>query len=246
MVGAICGIGGGIIIKPVLDSFGILDVDAISFLSGCTVLSMTLYAVGNSKMTKTSSINYRVSTALAIGAVFGGIAGKAIFQSICNMNKITVGLIQAICLIAITAAALMFTVRMKKIQTIKIKNIYATAVLGLALGLISSFLGIGGGPLNLAVLFYFFSMEIKVAAENSLYIILFSQSANLMSSVISDTVPRVDVILLILMICGGVAGGVIGKIFNKKMKSDTINNLFILLMITIIIINVYNVLGLSL
>ena len=44
-VGAVCGIGGGVIIKPVLDAFGILDVETISFLSGCTVLSMTAYAV---------------------------------------------------------------------------------------------------------------------------------------------------------------------------------------------------------
>ena len=41
IVGAICGIGGGVIIKPVLDAFGVLDVSAISFLSGCTVLAMS-------------------------------------------------------------------------------------------------------------------------------------------------------------------------------------------------------------
>ncbi len=46
IVGAICGIGGGVIIKPVLDAFGVLSVSAISFLSGCTVLAMTCYSVG--------------------------------------------------------------------------------------------------------------------------------------------------------------------------------------------------------
>ena len=50
IVGAICGIGGGVIIKPVLDSFGVLDVTAISFLSGCTVLSMTTYSVLKNKI----------------------------------------------------------------------------------------------------------------------------------------------------------------------------------------------------
>lgn len=49
IVGAICGIGGGVIIKPVLDSFGVLDVTAISFLSGCTVLSMSTYSVLKTK-----------------------------------------------------------------------------------------------------------------------------------------------------------------------------------------------------
>lgn len=44
--GAICGIGGGVIIKPVLDLFQMASVSTISFLSGCTVLSMSLYSVG--------------------------------------------------------------------------------------------------------------------------------------------------------------------------------------------------------
>ncbi len=50
IVGAICGIGGGVIIKPVLDAFGVLDVKVISFLSGCTVLSMTTYSVLRSRI----------------------------------------------------------------------------------------------------------------------------------------------------------------------------------------------------
>ena len=37
-VGAICGIGGGVIIKPVLDAMQIMTVQQVSFLSGCTVL----------------------------------------------------------------------------------------------------------------------------------------------------------------------------------------------------------------
>ena len=36
IVGAICGIGGGVIIKPVLDMLGMGSATTISFLSGCT------------------------------------------------------------------------------------------------------------------------------------------------------------------------------------------------------------------
>ena len=42
VVGAVCGIGGGVIIKPVLDLLHLETVAAISFLSGCTVLSPIL------------------------------------------------------------------------------------------------------------------------------------------------------------------------------------------------------------
>ena len=54
----------------------------------------------------------------------------------------------------------------------------------------SSFLGIGGGPINLVVLFYFFSMETKTAAQNSLYIILFSQITSLLTTLITHSVPE--------------------------------------------------------
>ena len=49
VVGAICGIGGGVLIKPLLDAFGVLSVASISFLSGCTVLSMSCYSVVKAK-----------------------------------------------------------------------------------------------------------------------------------------------------------------------------------------------------
>ena len=40
IIGAICGIGGGVIIKPTLDAFGLLEVSANNFWSGWTVLAM--------------------------------------------------------------------------------------------------------------------------------------------------------------------------------------------------------------
>ena len=246
MIGAICGIGGGIIIKPALDSFGLVDVASINFLSGCTVLSMTLYSVGYSKITKDTCINYRVSTSLAIGAIIGGITGKVIFQAVCDFGLNTAGLIQAICLIIVTVATLIFTVRIKKTRTMQVDNLLLSAVLGLVLGLMSSFLGIGGGPVNLVVLIFFYSMDLKAAAENSLYIILFSQAANLTSSIITGTVPCVNGLLLVLMICEGIVGGIIGKKLNKKLRSSTINRLFIYLMLFIILINAYNVVRFSL
>ena len=33
VIGSICGVGGGVIIKPVLDAFGIMSVSAISSIN---------------------------------------------------------------------------------------------------------------------------------------------------------------------------------------------------------------------
>ncbi len=90
------------------------------------------------------------------------------------------------------------------------------------------------------VLFYFFSMTTKVAAENSLYIILFSQAASLLSSVVTRSVPEFEPVMLAFMVIGGISGGIAGRALNKKISERTVDKLFIGLMVVIIFINIYN------
>lgn len=243
VAGSICGIGGGVIIKPVLDSFGVISVSAISFLSGGTVLSMSLYSIVKSRMSGESLVDRKIGTPLAIGAAIGGVAGKAIFQSISAMfaDKDMVGAVQAGCLLVITAGTLVYTINKFKIHTHQVKNTAFCIAIGLVLGIISAFLGIGGGPINLVVLFYFFSMDMKAAAQNSLYIILFSQLTSLLSTLVTKTVPEFSFVLLLLMAAGGILGGVCGRVINKKIEERMVDRLFIFLMGVIIGINAYNI-----
>ena len=232
IVGAICGIGGGVIIKPVLDSFGVLDVTAISFLSGCTVLSMTTYSVLKNKISGESHVSMKTGLPLAIGAAVGGLIGKWLFSYVKSLssdpNK--VGAVQALCLLIVTLGTLIYTVYKAKIKTYKVEN-----------AIMSSFLGIGGGPINLVVLFFFFSMSTKIAAENSLYIIFFSQIASIASTIVSGSVPDFQIGVLILMVAGGIAGGICGRAINKKIDEKTVDKLFIALMVLMIVINIYNI-----
>ena len=243
IAGAICGIGGGVIIKPVLDAFGVLSVSTISFLSGCTVLAMTCYSVFKSKMSGESLIDMRTGTPLAIGAAIGGVAGKSMFQALSNLfaDKDMVGAVQAACLLVITLGTLVYTLKKDRIHTLKVKNLAACIMIGLVLGIFSSFLGIGGGPINLVVLFFFFSMDTKTAAQNSLYIILFSQITSLLNSLMTRTVPEFSVWLLVLMVVGGILGGMSGRVINKKIDAKVVDKLFIVLMAVIIGINIYNI-----
>lgn len=243
IAGAICGIGGGVIIKPTLDAFGVLSVATISFLSGCTVLAMTCYSVFKSKMSGESLIDMRTGTPLAIGAAIGGVVGKSMFQALSNLfvDKDMVGAVQAACLLLITAGTLLYTIKKDQIRTWKVQNLLACVMIGLTLGILSSFLGIGGGPINLVVLFFFFSMDTKTAAQNSLYIILFSQITSLLNSLVTQTVPEFSVWLLVLMVIGGILGGMSGRIINKKIDANVVDQLFIALMVVIMGINLYNI-----
>lgn len=241
IVGAICGIGGGVVIKPVLDLFQLGAVSAINFLSGCTVLSMSLYSVGKAMINRDSKVDMATGTPLAIGAALGGVAGKELFGLIKSMfaNGEMVGGVQAIALGIITIGTLLYTVKKSQIHTIQIKNRLFCTVVGLLLGIMSSFLGIGGGPINLVVLGYLFSMDSKTAAANSLYIILFSQLASFVSTLITG-LPAFDPLVLALMVAGGIGGGIVGRTLNKRMDNRAVDKLFICLMSLIIAICVFN------
>ncbi len=78
-------------------------------------------------------------------------------------------------------------------------------------------------------------------AENSLYIILFSQITGLLQSIVTQTVPVFAVGTLLVMVAGGIGGGVCGRAVTKKMKDETVDRLFIGLMILMIAINAYNI-----
>ena len=244
LVGAICGIGGGVIIKPTLDLLQLAEPAAISFLSGCTVLSMCAYNVGRSLAAKEKNVDLAVATPLALGAAAGGVVGKQIFSAIKNASPdpVFVGRIQALCLMAVTLVTLVYMLRRKGIRSLHIKKKGLCILIGLLLGLISSFLGIGGGPINLAVFYYFFSMDIKQAAQNTLYTIFFSQTASLITTLVTRTVPDFELQVLGLMILGGFSGGMAGRGLNKKIAAPMVDKLFMALMVAIILISGFNAL----
>ena len=241
-VGAICGIGGGVVIKPVMDMFRIDSVAAISFLSGCTVLSMSCYTVGRAMLAGEGRVDVKTGTPLALGAALGGLAGKALFTAVKDLFQQSdmVGAVQSACLAVITLGTLAYTLCKARIHTRRLTAPAACCAVGLALGICSSFLGIGGGPINLVVLYYLFSMDTRTAAANSLYIILFSQLASLLATLIAGTIPDLQLMMLVWMIPGGIGGGIIGRACSKRMDDRAVEKLFMGLMGVIIAISLFN------
>lgn len=240
-LGAISGIGGGVIIKPVLDATASISVSQISFLSGCSVLAMSIVSLlssigGEAKIDKVRT------TPLAIGSAVGGVVGKLLFDIIKNAaaNDGVVGTAQSAIMILLTGGVLLYVLNKKYIKTNNIESIFVCITIGLFLGILSSFLGIGGGPINLAVLYFFFSMTTKTAALNSLYMIFFAQTASLIFTFASSSVPETDILALAVMIVSGVAGGFIGRKINKKMSTKAVDILFCCMLVAIIGTSVYN------
>lgn len=242
-IGTICGMGGGIIIKPVLDATGVMSVSTITFMSGCTVIAMTCWSVGKTMLKKESVIDLKNTTYLAIGAAIGGLLGKQLYNITAKLfaNADTAGGVQASLLLIATLATFIYTINKNKITAKKITSPIASIIIGLFLGILGSFLGIGGGPFNVAVLYYFFSMNTKTATQNSLYIVLFSQVTSTLKTVCFDTIPSFDVFILIAMIIFGIAGSEFGRQINKKIDDRQATWLFEGAMLLIMCINIYNI-----
>jgi len=245
VIGSVSGIGGGIIIKPLMDSFGVLSIPAINFLSGCTVLCMS----GISLLFKEEDVKIqkKVSVYLAAGASTGGIAGKELFHLIyerANIQKL-IGALQTSLLLSINIGILLYLFFKKSIKQKVICNFVIYIIIGFGLGLISSFLGIGGGPINVIVLGYLFSMNPKEISLNSLFIIFCSQTASLIYSVMTKTVPVFQWRTLAVMCAGGIAGAVTGRLISKKIDKNAVEYLFICVVILLIALNIFNLSSMS-
>ena len=81
-----------------LDLLRLGSVGTINFLSGCTVLSMSLYSVGKAFLNRDSKVDVATGTLMAIGAAVGGIVGRALNKKMDNraVDKLFIALMAVI------------------------------------------------------------------------------------------------------------------------------------------------------
>ena len=117
ILGSISGIGGGVIIKPVMDAVVDMPAESVSFLSGTTVLTMTIVSLLRSRNGGVR-IDSR-GTMLAIGGAIGGFAGKMAFSSISSQaSSPALGPdVQNIIMVMLTASVFLYVLFKARIHT---------------------------------------------------------------------------------------------------------------------------------
>lgn len=240
-VGATVGIGGGVIIKPVLDFMGYHTVETVGFISTCAVFAMSISASAKHIASKTE-FNKKIAVLVSAGSVLGGIIGNKLFElSVEKMNPDIVKGIQAVIIAAFILFVIIY-VNAKNVKSFKINNPVLTILTGLALGLMSAFLGIGGGPINTAFLVLLFSFTVKESAVYSVAIIFFSQLSQLITIFINNKFEpfQKQFPIIIAAMTVSVIGGIIGSKLNKKLSNKTITKIFSAVLSMVAVINVFN------
>jgi len=240
-IGAISGMGGGVIIKPGLDALIHEPLVAINFYSSLAVFVMSVVSTIKNTRKKDVDINWMEIIYLSIGSLFGGKLGDWSFMYLSSVlkNDGAVNLVQIIIVVISLILALMFSKQSGMHFDPRTKSILFL-VSGVFLGTLSTFLGIGGGPINVALLIFLFNFGAKKAAIYSIASIFFSQFMKLASVIPNLGSLPLDLKLIPFIMISAVLGGFIGSTISGKVSNKFVLNLYRVVVVFVIGLNVYN------
>lgn len=241
IIGSLTGLGGGIIIKPVMDMISNFPVDTIGIISSITVFSMSLVSIVKYYM-KGKKLPMQIVTPIAIGSVLGGIIGQFFLDQINQVMALNhVKVIQNSVLAVIIIGSFLY-MHFKPVLGNKPKHIFILSiVVGMGLGFLSSMLGIGGGPFNIVAFLFIFTFDIRLASIASLASILFSQSAKLLTIAFTSGFQGYDLHIVPYMVFAAIFGAQTGSRLQKYMTAQRVEVLFLIMLWVIFFISLYNI-----
>lgn len=245
-VGSIAGLGGGVIIKPILDMLAYDSLVMITIYSSIAVFTMSISSTYK-QIKNGIQIDYLKAFILAIGSIIGGILGNELFNILFTHPLLSaqhVLLIQIF--LSILSLLLVLYYNKSKVSSYHLKSNLIYFFAGIFLGAFSTLLGIGGGPINVTVLMFLFSLQIKQAVIYSIITIFFSQLSKLASIYLATQFSNIDLSILTIIIPAALIGGYLGGYISKKMSNDTVKKLYQYIVFFVILVNIFNALAILL
>jgi uncharacterized protein len=254
------GVGGGFLTTPLLIFYGIPPtVAAASAATQVTGASVS----GVIDHLSRGTVDIRLGAVLVAGGVLGAIMGAGIFsllQSAGQMDTViailyvvllgSIGGLMAYesihALVAIRTGARPAAAKRRHHPLIAAlpmrwrfykSGLYisplAPLLLGMATGILTMLLGVGGGFIMVPAMLYLLGMTTQVVVGTSLFQILFVTMASTL--VHSLTTKAVDLVLAMLLLIGSVIGAQIGTRLSRKIRPEylRVGLAFIVLVIAI-------------
>ena len=234
-LGAVAGLGGGVIIKPLLDLVGAHDAAAINLYSCVAVFVMCCVSL-TKQLRAGFEFDKQTVLSVAMGSLLGGVAGEKVFSALTgSFDNHLVKAVQGGILAVVLGLIFVYTLKQDKVPSWKLTNPAAIFIAGFVLGAVAVFLGIGGGPLNVAALSLLFSLGAKEGAVYSLAII-----SKLVLSATSGALWAVDLTFVPFVVIPAIAGGFIGTYFNRNLSEEGVRRIYIFVMALLPLISLYN------
>lgn len=228
------GIGGGVIIFPVLLYLTNTEIRTVTAISAVQVFFTSLFGTLFNWLQK--SINFKYAL------IFGISSGITYFFGSYFTQFIPDNTIKIIYLFAVILALALFFLKRKSkdsntdleyaARKIPNKQDYFKIIpIALIAGSAFGILGVGGGFLYVPLLVLLFDIPLKIAIGTSLMIVLFNAVPGIIGKLLTI---RFDIFIGIAVAVGAIAGSRIGTYINRKISVKIIKIIFIVLLAVII------------
>jgi uncharacterized membrane protein YfcA len=249
------GVGGGFLMTPLLIFMGIPAATAVGTESVQILGSSVSGAIAHSRK---KNIDYEVGAFLLIGGIFGSTIGVILFNFFKESGNIDLIIkFLYILFLAIIGSLMLIESTLSLIKEKQIKKkfkrkrnfldylplkykfrqsmIYISVLMPIAIGVIvgflAAFMGVGGGFVMVPAMIYLFGMGTASAIGTSLFQIVF---VTLNVSILHATFTfSVDLILAIFLLIGGVIGAQYGSKFTSRFKGEQIRVLLAIIVIVV-------------
>jgi hypothetical protein len=238
------GVGGGFLTTPFLIFYGIPPTVAVASattqITGASVSGVMVHA-------RRGGVDMKMGGVMIAGGLLGSFIGAGLFRILQSSGQIDVviGLLYVLILFSIGGLMLkdsLMTLGLlgsraeakptprhnRWIASLPLRwrfyrsGLYVSPLAPLALGFVAGvltvFLGIGGGFILVPAMIYLLGMPARIVVGTSLVMILAVSAATTM--VHSLTTRAVDIVLAGLLLVGGVVGAQYGAILTTRLKPD--------------------------
>jgi len=253
----IFGIGGGVLMTPILIFLGIPATYAVANVAN-TVLGISVSGATTHWYKKT--LDYKMGFMIVIGGLAGAILGMQIFKYLREIGNINAIIALLYVYLLVIIGTLIFVEGVKEVSALKKKiilkkklhthywihglpfrmrfsksKLYESAltpiILGFVVGLFASIMGIGGAFLMVPAMIYLIGMPTKLIPGTSLFVTIFITGFVVIAHAVQF--KSIDLVLVSFLLFGSIIGLHIGLKISEKLNAPEYKALLAILLVVI-------------
>ncbi|MBO7476084.1 MAG: sulfite exporter TauE/SafE family protein [Campylobacter sp.] len=227
------GIGGGLIVVPVMLAFGYDIKTAV----GISIMQMLFSAIFG------SYINYKSGKLRLDNGIFVGVGGLCGASLSGFIVKYTPEIVLEIGLLATIFIALFKLFKTNVAAEPKSVSNSLLFVIGFCIGAVAISMGVGGAIFLTPILVGFLGVDIKKAVSMSLFFVIFSSFSGFLSMAYNGNIHYLEGALLGL---GGLVGVYFGTKSSHKISKEEQKKWFLVLYVAMILLTLKKIFGIDL
>lgn len=251
------GVGGGFLLTPILFFLGIPPAVAVATQAAQIVASSVSGVLAH---VRRRTVDFKMGMVLLVGGLVGVALGVMLFNYLKSLGQVDLFVRLCYVLFLGVIGGLMFVESIRAwhrsrsktykpaprrqrgwVHSMPLKmrfrtsGLYISAIpvllVGLAVGILSAIMGVGGGFIMVPAMIYILGMPTKVVVGTSLFQIIFV--AGFSTILHATTNFTVDIVLALLLLIGGVIGAQFGTQLAMKLRSEQLRVLLSLMVLIV-------------